>query len=229
MIPGDVNGDNKVNGSDSLLINQVVIGLRQPTDSIFGGNFQNGDVNGDNQVNGADSLLINQVLIGLRSHIVTKVIPNEIYQDQFQNLTIYGKGFKTNPQNVELNSVNCPNATRISDYEIKADFPRGIPITGKFSLIVNYNPQHGTLSFAKVTVLPIRSPSSLVAQSINSSLINLNWFDNTTEDGFVLERSNSNFGPWNDSFNLSSGINNYNDINLTPDTNYCYRIKAFVN
>jgi hypothetical protein len=74
--PGDVNGDGHVTGADSLLLNQVLLGLRSSNHPVFAvTGFANGDVNRDGQVSGGDSLLINQVLVGLRSHVITKVTP----------------------------------------------------------------------------------------------------------------------------------------------------------
>jgi hypothetical protein len=67
--PGDVNGDHEVDGKDSLLINQALVGLRTTNDAVFAGGFANGDVNGDQRVTGADTMLISQLHMGLRQFI----------------------------------------------------------------------------------------------------------------------------------------------------------------
>jgi hypothetical protein len=95
--PGDVNNDQHVTGSDSLLINQVLVGLRSNTHPIFAaGGYANGDVNQTNGVSGADSLLINQVVVGLRSHVVAKILPNTHSNVVPTFVAIYGLGFPTN-------------------------------------------------------------------------------------------------------------------------------------
>jgi hypothetical protein len=95
--PGDVNGDAKVTGADSLLINQVQVGLRSSTSSVFAAaGYANGDVNQNGAVSGGDSLLINQTLVGLRSYLVTKPIPNSRPTTESLPITIYGIAFPTN-------------------------------------------------------------------------------------------------------------------------------------
>jgi hypothetical protein len=96
--PGDVNGDFHVTGADSLLINQVLVGLRSNTHPIFASaGFSNGDINQNQTVSGADSLLINQVVVGLRPFVVTKIVTSTRgNSDIATSVTIFGVGFPTN-------------------------------------------------------------------------------------------------------------------------------------
>jgi T5SS/PEP-CTERM-associated repeat protein len=121
--PGDVNRDRLVNGSDSLLINQVQVGLRLTNATLFQtnvtvrlivqgpggastnerpgliqlGTYPNGDVNATTTVTGGDSLLINQVQVGLRSFVVTQFVHGSRSDTNSPTpVTIYGIGFRTN-------------------------------------------------------------------------------------------------------------------------------------
>lgn len=113
--PGDVNRTASVTTGDSLLIDQVAVGLRTTNDAAFvGGGYANGDVNQDGVVSTGDSLLVNQVAAGLRPYIVTKAVPASRTSSVPTTITIYGIGFPTNapatvsvgaPVNLILNNV----------------------------------------------------------------------------------------------------------------------------
>jgi hypothetical protein len=124
--PGDLNGSSTVTGADSLLINQVLVGLRSNTHPIFAvTGYANGDVNASGSVTGADSLFINQVIVGLRSFITTKVLPGSRASTNTPTpVTIYGVGFPTNgtvtsvqigaPVNLTLSNVTVLSRERIT-------------------------------------------------------------------------------------------------------------------
>jgi PKD repeat protein len=121
--PGDVNGSTTITTGDSLLINQVAVGLRATNDAVFtGAGYANGDVNQDGTVTTGDSLLINQVVGGLRPYLVTKVLPNSRTNTVPTAITIFGVGFPTNatatvtigaPVNLTLSNVVVSNSERI--------------------------------------------------------------------------------------------------------------------
>lgn len=130
--PGDVNGDGRVTGADSLLINQALVppGLRQTNDAVFAkAGFRNGDVNGDGQVTGADSLRINQVLVQLRSFVVTKAMPSWRSNSVPTAVAVYGIGFPTQTVNgVTIGppvSLSLSNVTAVSREEIRGVVPAG--------------------------------------------------------------------------------------------------------
>jgi PKD repeat protein/glycosidase len=151
--PGDVNGSLTVTGGDSLLINQVVVGLRSNTDPIFAkAGFSNGDVNTNNVVTGGDSLLINQVLVGLRSYITTKILPNSRTNNVPTAVTIYGIGFPTNVvPSVTIGapvSLTLTNVAVINREQITALVPAGGGLgTGTVSVISS--PTNGVISFGR--------------------------------------------------------------------------------
>jgi PKD repeat protein len=152
---GDVNKDGKVLTSDSLLISQVMVGLRVTNSATFQANytvrliaegpggsstntrasfiglcvFPNGDVNQNGTTTSADSLLISQVMVGLRSYIVTKSVPNSRSNDVPTAVTIYGIGFPTNTvTGVTIGppvNLTLSNVVAVSREQITAIVPSG--------------------------------------------------------------------------------------------------------
>ncbi len=151
--PGDVNGDQRVTGADSLLINQVQVGLRSNTHPIFATTgFANGDVNTNGAVSGADSLLINQVLVGLRPYIVTKTLPGVRTHTEPVALSVFGVGFPTNE--VPVVTIGLPvdltlsNAVVISREQLTAIVPAGGGL-GTGTVNVSFASTNGVISFGR--------------------------------------------------------------------------------
>jgi hypothetical protein len=151
---GDVNGDFLVTSADSLLINQVLVGLRAPDDPIFSSTgFLNGDINQDSQVTGSDSLLINQVLVGLRPYVVSQIAPASHDSAMPTPVTIFGVGFSTNdvppvvtigpPVNLDLTDVTVINRELIT-----AVVPAGGGL-GTGTVNVVSTPTNGVISFGR--------------------------------------------------------------------------------
>ena len=175
--PGDVNHDGHVTGADSLLINQVLTGMRQTNDPIFETNFTvqlvvdspltastntctdcivmgcypNGDVNNSGTVTGADTLLINQVMVGLRSYIMTKTVPGSRTNDVPTDVAVYGIGFPT--ATVSAITIQAPvnlsltNLVMIKPEQINALVPSGGG-TGTGVVWVTASPSNSVLSFS---------------------------------------------------------------------------------
>jgi len=71
------------------------------------------------------------------------------------------------------------------------------------------------------------APSNLEAQVISPTEVKLTWKDNSNnEDGFKIERKVEN-GNWQIIKILPANTTTYNDIGLTPQTTYYYRVKAY--
>jgi hypothetical protein len=112
--PGDVNASFTVTGADSLLINQVIVGLRSNTHPIFAGTgYANGDVNQNGTVSGADSLFINQTIVGLRAYLTTKIVPGARPANVPTPVAIFGIGFPTNE--VPVVQIGSPVDLMLSD------------------------------------------------------------------------------------------------------------------
>jgi PKD repeat protein len=151
--PGDVNGDGKVTGSDSLLIHQVLVGLRSNSHSVFAAaGFGNGDVNTNVAVINADSLLINQVLGGVRSYIATTILPLSHSSNQTTAVTIFGIGFPTNgpPPTVKIESPVDLMLTNVvlSRERITATVPPGGGL-GTGTVPVTFPSVNGVISFGR--------------------------------------------------------------------------------
>jgi lysophospholipase L1-like esterase len=84
-------------------------------------------------------------------------------------------------------------------------------------------------SNASVITLPMppAAPDSLNATTIAFSQINLSWQDlSTNETGFQIERSLTSESDFTLVAITSANTTTYSDINLSPQTNYFYRVKA---
>ncbi len=172
--PGDVNGDFHVTGADSLLINQVMVGLRSNTHPIFAvTGFENGDVNDNGTVSGADSLVINQVMVGLRAHVTTAIFPFARTNPVPMPVTVFGIGFPTNtPPLITIGSpinVTLSNVVVVNREQITAMLPAGGG-WGTGTVSVAGTITNGVTSFGKF----ITVPNVLSVATLNP---------NATEDG----------------------------------------------
>ncbi len=150
---GDVNADRHVTGADSLLINQVIVGLRSNTHPIFAvAGYQNGDVNQSGGVTGADSLLINQTIVGLRPRIVSRIVPDARTNTVLALVAIHGVGLPTNATPVVTIgppvNLTLSNVVVVSRELIQAFVPKGGGIgTGIVEVVVA--PTNGAISYGR--------------------------------------------------------------------------------
>ena len=78
------------------------------------------------------------------------------------------------------------------------------------------------------TEVPPNSPSNLNATAQSSTQINLSWTDNSNnESGFKIERKNGSSGNWSEIAQVATNTTSYSDNNLTPNTQYCYQVRAY--
>jgi hypothetical protein len=73
------------------------------------------------------------------------------------------------------------------------------------------------------------APSSLTAQASASDRINLNWKDNSSnESGFKIERcKGSGCTGFTEIAQVAAGATSYSSRNLSSDTTYIYRVRAY--
>ena len=73
----------------------------------------------------------------------------------------------------------------------------------------------------------VKDPSNLSATALSSSVINLSWNDNSSNEGeFVIERDTSSSFPSPVRMTAWSNSTTFSDTGLSPDTTYYYRVKA---
>jgi concanavalin A-like lectin/glucanase superfamily protein/List-Bact-rpt repeat protein/fibronectin type III domain protein len=72
------------------------------------------------------------------------------------------------------------------------------------------------------------SPSDLVASAADAYQVQLGWVDHAvSEDDFQIERSTSGAGgPFTLLATVGANVTSYTDSPLTPQTEYCYRVRA---
>jgi hypothetical protein len=77
-----------------------------------------------------------------------------------------------------------------------------------------------------VTVIPL-APGNLTGTVVSTTQINLSWTDNSTnEDGYKIERKTGN-GNYAVVGSMGADLTTYNDLGLTPNTSYTYRVYAY--
>ncbi|MDB6026402.1 MAG: repeat-containing protein [Verrucomicrobiales bacterium] len=82
---------------------------------------------------------------------------------------------------------------------------------------------------ASATTLPNAptAPSGLSASTVSASQIDLSWADNSSnETSFVVGRSASSGGPYNDIATLGANVTGYSDSGLIANTAYYYVVRA---
>lgn len=78
------------------------------------------------------------------------------------------------------------------------------------------------------TLASVTAPTSLVANPLSSTEIDLSWVDNAVgEDGFKVERSLTGSGSWSQIGTAAADATTYSDTGLTVDTTYYYRVRAY--
>lgn len=71
-------------------------------------------------------------------------------------------------------------------------------------------------------------PTNLVATAGSSTVINLSWDSNSTdEDGFIVERRIPPSSTWVEEGTVGPSVTTYQDWGLASGTSYCYRVKSF--
>jgi uncharacterized protein (TIGR02145 family) len=76
------------------------------------------------------------------------------------------------------------------------------------------------------TIVPV-SPTNLAGIVISTTQINLSWTDNSTnETGFKIERKTGS-GTYAVVGTVNADVLTYNDLGLTPNTNYTYRVYSY--
>ena len=100
-------------------------------------------------------------------------------------------------------------------YRVKGDYPAGQ--VSDFSDVVTIT-----------TLNLVAPPTPVSATGTSNSSISLAWIDNSNnEDGFKIERSTSSTGPFTEIADLPSDATSYNDVGLTYNTTYHYRIIGY--
>ncbi|MBK8946416.1 MAG: putative Ig domain-containing protein [Ignavibacteriae bacterium] len=81
----------------------------------------------------------------------------------------------------------------------------------------------------KLTVnVNIPSPTELNVVTFNDQSIEIKWVDNSkTETNYIIERKEGNSGSWSERGRVDANVVTYKDINLGPNTTYCYRVRAY--
>jgi large repetitive protein len=78
------------------------------------------------------------------------------------------------------------------------------------------------------TTYATKVPSNLAAAAATSTIINLTWTDNSTDEtGFSIERKTGSAGTWAEITTVGPNVTGYANTGLTANTTYYYRMRAF--
>ena len=118
-------------------------------------------------------------------------------------------------------TMNTANGYRVKD--VLAD---GVSVGAVLSYPFSYITTNHTINVT-FTNTPL-DPTSLVAQGVSTSQINIGWADNsTTETGYKVERKTGAGGAYSQIALLGANAVSYSDVGLSPNTSYCYRVRAY--
>lgn len=139
---------------------------------------------------------------------------------------------------------------------IVGDTPRGVsaPGNGTFAYVVNQGEGQSNGSISKIDMdeetvtefavglideaysigafigdTPPSPPSGLEAVSDHETIVDLSWTDNSTgERGFKIERSRDDETNYTQIASIAENSTTYEDVGLSSDTVYFYRIRAYI-
>mgnify|MGYP001040840920 CR=1 FL=1 len=160
----------------------------------------------------------------LKATIVSESEVNLTWNDNSNNETAFIIEQKSGTDNSwnKIGTLN-PNSTSYSIKGLKSD-------TLYTFRVQAYNTAYYTGSLSeecKVSIKALTPPSNLTAKAIASSLINLEWTDNSSgEQGFIIERKSSG-NEYTEIARTGSNITKYTDSNLIAGKEYYYRVKAY--
>jgi hypothetical protein len=120
-------------------------------------------------------------------------------------------------------TATAANATSYSDTGLS-------PLTQYYYRVRAYdgltNGSYSTSDDA-TTLFQLLAPTSLVANPVSSTAIDLTWVDNSTgETGYKVERSLTGVGAWSEIATPAANATGYSDTGLSGNTTYYYRVRA---
>jgi parallel beta-helix repeat protein len=143
--------------------------------------------------------------------------PNIVYAGKW--IAIYGHA------NGVFRSTDYGNTWENITYALGPEFTPWSMSVNPHNGYVYVGSSHGTWRLPPPYPL---APDNLSATRISSSQLDLLWSDNSdNEDGFYIERKTGAMGTYSRIATVNADVITYSNAGLTPDTTYCYRIKAY--
>ncbi|MBN1127347.1 MAG: fibronectin type III domain-containing protein, partial [Chitinispirillaceae bacterium] len=112
-------------------------------------------------------------------------------------------------------------------------FDNGLSLNQTYRYRVRASNEVGHSSYSAIVMVstvpvPPEAPSNLTAYAFSWNLVSVYWYDNSwNEDGFYIERSLSESGPWTEIAQVGPDTYYYSNYDLAGNTTYWYRVRAF--
>lgn len=171
------------------------------------------------------------------AQVLTSINPDTGQQSQSLTVTILG-------QNTHFAQGSGTMFVRLAQGSSNVINTRGVSVTNDTSLIAEFDlPSAATTGLWNVEVrtsldglltlengftINLGAPTNLIATAVPSYQINLSWRDNSgTAQRFKIERRLAEAGTFQQIAIVGGDTTFYADVGLPPQTQYCYRVRAF--
>lgn len=185
-------------------------------------------VNGDNSSDYSKEITVESFSITPPSNLIATIMSeteiNLTWEDNSSNETSFKIEQKSNSNNswYEIDTV-IANRTSYSISKLKSDKLYTFRVFA-------YNSTYDIRSESEeceVTIEALSTPSDLTVKTTSSSVISVEWTDNSTdEEGFIIERKSKD-GDFKEIAKTDSNTTKYIDNRLQAGKEYYYRVKAF--
>jgi len=128
---------------------------------------------------------------------------------------------------LQILNVSDPSSPTLQGYYRTPGPASGVFVSGDLIYVADSELGLFALRYTGPAAAPA-APTGLTAAAVSSTQINLSWQDNSdNEDAFEIERKTGAAGTW--AVVASNGPNavNHQDMGLSPNTTYCYRVRAY--
>jgi hypothetical protein len=128
------------------------------------------------------------------------------------------------------NQVGVPTAADVTTFSDTTVNPASTYQYRVYAFNISGNSLPSNVAEVTTPDVPPAAPTLLMTTAVTSSQVDLAWTDNaTSEDGFVIERSNDLGVTWNQVGQTATDVVTFSDTTVVPGKSYMYQVYAFNN